>query len=805
MKNKTLKRIFASITASFMLLTVVPVQIWADETQHEILYADPTYSELGYATRGEVLDMLLSAADSYNPGIEQEDIMKGYDDGTMRYDSPISRVESFVMAARAFGDLPEPIGNNLRISQTNLNFIDLPDWAIDDIYKMVDAGIIFGTDDGLMSPDEFVTTEQMHLIIARLYRLFGSNLKDDFYATVNKNWLDDSIIYDGSDSASHFFNLSNEVSYQINTILTDITKADVPTNDPDEKKLQYLYQGLLNLFDGKDGDLSVLDEYFDKIDKANSIDELFNVSCLLSDELIMDKFIDVALTPSLDDSNKNIMVLYPNVGVDTNDLYDENGEFIYHDAFFTAYKDFLKLSGESEDIATQHSYDLLAYEGIIAADSYSSPDYYDVENINNIYTVEELQKIVPAINIKDVIENTGYSVPNEIQVYDVKQLETFANCLTSEYLEPLKSSVKLMLIQGLGYFLDIRVTEITRQISMDLFGISPDIYSQEIATSTVMQILPDYLGKLYVKNYFSEDSKKDITDMCERFVSVYKEKIDNLTWMGEGTKKQAIKKLDTMKINVGYSDSWNTLYDDIDFISPDVENSAFLNCCMLSKVNKAESIKTQNDPIDKSKMPVPVYTVNAFYLPTENSIVFPAGILQAPFYDTEASDEQNYGAIGVIIAHEISHAFDNNGAQYDENGNANDWWQPEDYENFQKLCQSAIDYYADTEVAPGIVTDGKLTLSENIADLGGISCSLKAISQKKTDVNYDEFFRSYANIWCNSAERSMLEYYNMIDVHLTPSLRVNSSLPCFDEFYETYDIKPGDGMYVAPEDRINIW
>lgn len=805
MKSKFFKKILCILTTGIMLCAVIPVQIWADYVPEEIIYSELYYSDTDYATRSEVVEMLLSAADNYNPEVKQEDIMKGYDDGTMRGDNPISRVESFVMAARAFGTLPTPIGNNLRISQTDLEFSDIPDWAVEDINKMASAGILIGTEDGLMSPDEYVTTKQMHLVISRFFRLFGSNIKDDFYAAANKNWLDSSVIPDGFDSSSYFSTLDLAVTEQINEILDGIIKNDILPDNSEEQKIKYFYQGLLNVFDGKDGDLSILDEYSKKVDNAKNIDELFDVSCYLSDELSMSKFLDVDLTPSSEDSNKYIMVLFPNIGVSTNDLYDENGKYIYHDEFYSAYTEFLKLSGEDEESAAKHAGSLLDFESLIGSNSFSSLDFQNLEKINNIYTAEQIQEMIPAINIKQLIENTGYAVPEQIQVYDIHQLETFAKCLNNKYLEPLKSSIKISLIRGLGNFLDIRVTEITQKISMDLFGISGETDSTKLATSMVKQVLPDYLGKMYVNNYFSEDSKKDIIDMCERFISIYKEKIMDLSWMGENTKKQAIKKLDTMNINVGYSDNWNDVYDNIELVSPEQPNSAYLNCLILSKANMNSSIKLQNEPVDKSQMPLPVYTVNAFYLPTANSIVFPAGILQDPFYDPEASDEQNYGAIGVIIAHEISHAFDNNGSQYDENGNANDWWQPEDYDNFKNLCQDAIDYYTGSELAPGIVSNGELTLSENIADLGGISCALKAISKKKTDVNYDEFFKSYATIWCNSTTRSVLEYYNKVDFHSNASLRVNLALPCFEEFYDTYHINPDDGMYIAPENRISIW
>jgi len=208
--------------------------------------------------------------------------------------------------------------------------------------------------------------------------------------------------------------------------------------------------------------------------------------------------------------------------------------------------------------------------------------------------------------------------------------------------------------------------------------------------------------------------------------------------------------------------------------------------------------------VDKSRWAMSPFTVNACYDPTANDITFPAAILQAPLYDVDASREENLGGIGFIIAHEITHAFDNNGAKFDENGNSADWWTKSDYAAFQEKCEGVTAWYDGQEAYPGIVCSGALTLSENVADLGSIQCVISA-AKKLDDPDYDALFRAHANTWASTTTRQMREYLTAVDVHAPDKLRCNRVLQTVTEFYETYEIQPGDGMWTAPDSRVSIW
>jgi putative endopeptidase len=274
--------------------------------------------------------------------------------------------------------------------------------------------------------------------------------------------------------------------------------------------------------------------------------------------------------------------------------------------------------------------------------------------------------------------------------------------------------------------------------------------------------------------------------------------------MSEATKAKAIKKLDKMTVKIGYPDQWNDSLKGVSIKTFADGGSLFDNMVAINKSIKKQSIASLGRPVDRSVWMMSAYDVSAYYNPMNNEIVFPAGILQAPFYDIKAKRETNLGAIGMVIAHEISHAFDNFGSAFDENGNAVNWWTPEDLKKFQEKCDQVISYYNHVEVLPGVYNNGKLTLGENIADLGGMVVSLQVLSNmEKPDLK--AYFEGYATIWRMTMSKEAAAYRTTIDVHSAPKVRVNRTVSNFPEFYKAYEVTEKDAMYVAPKDRVSIW
>ena len=312
------------------------------------------------------------------------------------------------------------------------------------------------------------------------------------------------------------------------------------------------------------------------------------------------------------------------------------------------------------------------------------------------------------------------------------------------------------------------------------------------------------LGQAYAQRYFSAEAKQNVEKMVRDMLSVYRSRIQKLDWMSETTKAKALRKLDTMKLNLGYPDTWEDELDGVDILPADQGGSFYSNVISMQKAGVKALPELQKEGVDKTAWPMSVCAVNACYSPTDNSITFPAAILQAPFYDVKASYEENLGSIGYVIAHEITHAFDNNGAKYDENGNAADWWTASDYAAFQKRCERVVSLYDGKESAPGIPCDGTLTLSENIADLGAVAC-VTEIESHQAKPDYAALYRSMAEIWASSYGREMRAYLAQVDLHAPDKLRGSLVLQNFSQFYDAFGITEQDGMWLAPEDRVTIW
>lgn len=362
----------------------------------------------------------------------------------------------------------------------------------------------------------------------------------------------------------------------------------------------------------------------------------------------------------------------------------------------------------------------------------------------------------------------------------------------------------MSVLSNFGGLLNREFSDAVEAYNAALMGVEGSLSDEENAAQEVQQYLADYLGQVYVEKHFSAEAKADVEAMIDEILEVYAQRIEKLDWMSETTKAKAIEKLEAITVNVGYPDKWDDLYDDVDILSAADGGSYFDNILAMTEATLADMAAAQDDPVDRGEWLMSVYTVNAYYSPQNNSINFPAGILQSPLYDVEADRTENLGGIGYVIAHEISHAFDNNGATFDAQGNQSDWWTEADYAAFQELCQQVIDFYDGVEAAPGIVCNGTLTLSENVADLGALAC-ITDLEGQEEEPDYETLYRTAARTWRGTASRETRAYLAMADVHAPDKLRGSRALQSLDEFYETFGIQSGDGMYLPEEARVQIW
>ena len=332
------------------------------------------------------------------------------------------------------------------------------------------------------------------------------------------------------------------------------------------------------------------------------------------------------------------------------------------------------------------------------------------------------------------------------------------------------------------------------------------------AVSTISGNLGETIGKLYVQKYFPETSKQRVVKLVKDLQQAFEDRLKENTWMSEATKQKALEKLHAMYINVGYPDKWEDLEKFIDIRENEnlVENFIRIN----QEAEQAELRKYWRKPVDKTMMGMPPQTVNAFYNPMFNSINFPAAILQPPFFDPDVDYSSNYGAIGVVIGHEMTHGFDDQGCQYDKDGNLTNWWTPEDKANYDKRTKVVADWFSKQEAVPGLNVNGEKTLGENVSDNGGLKIAYRAYENRmKVEplgtidgfTPAQRFYLAYARVWASNSTPEYIAYIVNTDVHSPSRLRVNAALPMIDTWYDAFGIKKSAKMFIPKKQRALVW
>ena len=431
--------------------------------------------------------------------------------------------------------------------------------------------------------------------------------------------------------------------------------------------------------------------------------------------------------------------------------------------------------------------------------------------------MEQLQALFPSADLPALLAAQKLKAEATYRVEELELAEVCGALFQDENLDALKALLRFGLLRTAGNYLtqDIYNEMMVYQVSAQAGVLvtsdrvkenaeNLDTLYASMARNLIKDLMSVYLEETYVDRRFSAEAKADMENMLRELIAVFRQRVENLDWMSDATKEGAFRKLDAMTLHVAYPDEWDTTISNATIAPVSEGGSAYQNWVELQKAQQDKKAAQQGIPVDNSGWHYQVYTANAGYNPQANLIEVPAGILQAPLYDVEASYEENLGGIGYVLAHEISHAFDNNGANYDEKGNAVNWWTEEDYAAFQALCQEVVEYYDGRECAPGITCDGTQTLSENIADIGALACITQIVSQQESP-DFETLYRTAAKTWRTVVTRNTLELSKHTDIHAPDALRGQLPLQTCDEFYETFGITEGDGMWIPPEQRISIW
>lgn len=469
-----------------------------------------------------------------------------------------------------------------------------------------------------------------------------------------------------------------------------------------------------------------------------------------------------------------------------------------------------QLVGDDEATATRKMQAILEIETAIAKASYSKEQLRDPEANYHKMSLAEWKKLTPDMDWDMYLSAIGAKGVNELIVGQIEPLQEVNRLLKTLPVEKQVAYLQSRVIRNAASYLsdDFRA-EMFRFTGQVMSGAKEDRPRWKRAVANVNGVLGEAVGQMYVQKYFPAEAKERMTKLVKNLQTALGERIANLEWMGDSTKQKALDKLNAFTVKVGYPDQWK------DYSTLEIKDDSYWNNMVrASRWQLADEMSRIGQPVDRSEWFMTPQTVNAYYNPTTNEICFPAGILQPPFFDMNADDAFNYGAIGVVIGHEMTHGFDDQGRQYDKDGNLKDWWTAEDAENFKQRAQVIIDFFNQIEVLPGLHANGVITQGENIADHGGLKISFQAFQAATKDnplpvkdgfTPEQRFFLAYSNVWAANTREEMIRMLTRVDVHSLADWRVNGALPHISEWYEAFDIQPTDSLYLAPEKRLSIW
>ena len=469
-----------------------------------------------------------------------------------------------------------------------------------------------------------------------------------------------------------------------------------------------------------------------------------------------------------------------------------------------------QLAGFDESAARKNMEAVLEIETRIAKASFSAVEQRNPAANYHKMTLDELKKSVPGIDWDAFLSGVGVKGVTELSVSQVEPIKEVEKIINTMPVEKQVAYMQWKLInRAAGYLSDDFVAQNFDFYGKTLSGRKENQPRWKRAVGTVNGMLGEAVGQMYVKKYFPAAAKERMVQLVKNLQTALGERIRNLEWMGDSTKTKAIEKLNSFYVKVGYPDKWR------DYTALDVEKDSYwANVKRATKFELDYELAKAGKPVDRDEWGMTPQTVNAYYNPTTNEICFPAGILQYPFFDMNADDAFNYGAIGVVIGHEMTHGFDDQGRQFDKDGNLKDWWTPDDAERFNTRAQVMVNFFDSIQVLPGLHANGSLTLGENIADHGGLQVSFQAFKNATKDAPLgvvdgftpeQRFFLSYAGVWAGNVRDEQIRLQTKSDPHSLGRWRVNGALPQIGAWYEAFNITENDSMYLAPEKRVSIW
>ena len=730
--------------------------------------------------------------------------MNGYGKGIFRPDGIISGAEAAVCVNYFLGfDLTKVQPNDLTT---------VPGWAKAAVSNLLDLHMVTLelTDKTALTVADalgFATALMTALMFqGSPYALMQANEKDDFYAFNNRQFLATATPPPGYIVAMAFLGPEINVQNQMSALLSEIL-SDGGAPGSDAWKIGELFNMYMDQ-SGRTASVQKIMPIVEDIKAAASISELNAVAAKYFSIMNLQNFYGIAVTSdAMVDNTKWCIVLVPGgFMLGARDYYVDVENFApIHEALRRYIASVLAYVGETEDLESraQAVFDVEQLNAILSMplEIFNDPKVIYTESswdeIDSATTGSGTMNYSP--ELREALKDANIYCP------DMDYIRHIESLYTEENLGVLKDFAIINAISTFSQLIGDDFGALASELQTVMFGEGGEGLSLELrAQRIVTNIMSGTFSKLYADKYVSPETKADVMQIVELVRDKYRERIVSLDWMSEETKQMAIEKLDAIKAFVAYPDEYGATFSYI--VKGSAEGGNLVDF-YIDNANAAHDMT-----VEKLKQPyeadiwgsLPTYTVNAFYTPTENAIIIPAGILQEPFYSVDAKREVNLGGIGAIIAHEISHAFDDNGAQYDKYGTITDWWTEDDYAAFGELTQQVSTALSEVVFIGDMRVNGALCTGETISDLGAMACILD-IADDMVGADLALVMRSWAHIWAARMSAEVVVYYLLADTHAPHKVRANFILSHLDDFYTVFGITVADGMYIAPEYRISIW
>ena len=626
--------------------------------------------------------------------------------------------------------------------------------------------------------------------------------KDDFYLYSNYDELSKLEIPEGEASAGTIFDVVKIVSEK----KLNVIKDEAGTSH-DQKLVNGLYNQITDWNSRNAEGIAPAQKTVEEIANIKDMDELNAFISDFDKNIFVTRIIKPQTAKDFDSDNNVLKFNQPAFilgGAEEYSNRSEYGEIVYN-AYKTLNEKALVRMGYTKEAADKMFDDAISFEAKIAEKSFTSDDklqsdYY--KKTNNHYSKEEAYELFKNYPIEDVVKNSGYDKAKDVMVKNPDALKRVDEVYTAENLEDIKALLIVNYVNKVSQYLDKESYDAANEANNMVNGSQGALPDDDMAVKLISEELSEPLQRAYLQKYDATETKKEINALCKDIIAGYEEMLKGEDWLSEDTREKAIEKLENIQIKAAYPDKWYSDCKDLELSDTSLLESLENIEKYMAHIDAAEVAgKADREKWDRGWG---CLLTDMYYRPDENSVTVPLGFLDGDIYYDGMPKEELYGILGCVIGHEISHAFDPNGAQFDKNGNMNDWWTEADFEAFGQRVKKVDDYYDTISVWDGLKVKGSNIDTEAIADMGGMKVML-SLAKNDKDFDYKKFFEYSTKFYLAITAPEYIQSMVARNEHPLFYLRTNVTVQQFDEFYETYDVKEGDNMYLAPEDRILVW